>query len=148
MNFSLRRRNKPPCFLLFPRDCSRKKSMNASPLAPNSPTQGIRRVASTKRRSVWCIVYLIPRGSIKQSLDKYYEESIKLCKNKAHDYFPHVTLTSWFPLSTTDVPNAAKALHHIVKEADKNRDPFFPPVVVTDCYPQDGTYVRGLTVCS
>lgn len=41
------------------------------------------------------VLYLNPLEEYRDALHQFYEKSKDICRNKAHDYFPHATLTSF-----------------------------------------------------
>jgi len=47
------------------------------------------------------ILYAIPHGELGRQLREYFRNSEAVCRNRAHDYFPHCSLTGFFRPMTT-----------------------------------------------
>lgn len=57
------------------------------------------------------IVYACPVGELAEQLERYFQESRRLCgANTAHKYMPHCTLTSFFEDQTSAIPLYLQAL--------------------------------------
>jgi len=65
------------------------------------------------------IIYACPVGILENELNNFFESSeAKLGINKAHEYIPHVTLTSFFDLrSRQDIPDLTEKLHSIFSQS-------------------------------
>ena len=69
------------------------------------------------------ILYLCPTGPLLEQIDKFYEESIKIGFNAAHNYLPHITLCSFFQAPDEAVSLLVNGLDHSVDKM-KNDLPF------------------------
>lgn len=70
--------------------------------------------------SVKLIIYACPVGILENELNNFFESSeAKFGWNKAHEYMPHVTLTSFFDLrSRRDIPILIEALQSIFSQSN------------------------------
>jgi len=70
--------------------------------------------------SVKLIIYACPVGILEKELNNFFESAeSKFGLNTAHDYMPHVTLTSFFDLrSRHDIPILIEALHTIFSQSN------------------------------
>lgn len=70
--------------------------------------------------SVKLIIYACPVGTLENECNNFFESSeAKFGINKAHEYMPHVTLTSFFDLrSRRDIPILIEALHSIFSQSN------------------------------
>lgn len=70
--------------------------------------------------SVKLIIYACPVGTLENELNNFFESSeAKFGINKAHEYMPHVTLTSFFDLrSRQDIPALIEKLHSIFSQSN------------------------------
>jgi protein-tyrosine phosphatase len=66
------------------------------------------------------IIYACPVGVLENELNQFFASSeAKFGLNKAHDYMPHVSLTSFFDLrSRRDIPILIEALHSIFSQSN------------------------------
>lgn len=69
------------------------------------------------------ILYLCPNGPLLEQIDKFYEESLKIGFNAAHNYLPHITLCSFFQAPDEAVTLLVNGLDHAVDKL-RNDLPF------------------------
>ena len=62
------------------------------------------------------ILYLCPTGPLLQQIETFYEESLKLGFNAAHNYLPHITLCSFFQAPDEAVQLLVSGLEHSVEK--------------------------------
>ena len=62
------------------------------------------------------ILYLCPTGPLLEQIDKFYEESLKIGFNAAHNYLPHITLCSFFQAPDEAVTLLVNGLDHAVEK--------------------------------
>jgi hypothetical protein len=67
------------------------------------------------------ILYLVPEGRLYDLLERYYEDTLAVCRNDAHDYLPHCTLTGFFSLPAAyPLRRLTSVLQHVLHEAEAN----------------------------
>ncbi|XP_053313721.1 ubiquitin-associated and SH3 domain-containing protein A [Spea bombifrons] len=77
------------------------------------------------------ILYLIPSGPLGDTLEDFWEQSLKLCGwNKAHASFPHMTLCDFFTCEDWKVDSLYRAL----RRAGDLILPFFPKTISLSLY--------------
>lgn len=62
------------------------------------------------------ILYLCPAGPLLEQIETFYEESLKLGFNAAHNYLPHITLCSFFQAPDEAVQLLVSGLEHSVEK--------------------------------
>ena len=62
------------------------------------------------------ILYLCPTGPLLEQIETFYEESLKLGFNAAHNYLPHITLCSFFQAPDEAVQLLVSGLEHSVEK--------------------------------
>lgn len=62
------------------------------------------------------ILYLCPTGPLLDEIDKFYEESLKIGFNAAHNYLPHITLCSFFQAPDEAVSLVVNGFEHSVEK--------------------------------
>jgi ubiquitin-associated SH3 domain-containing protein len=61
-------------------------------------------------------LYLCPTGPLLEQIETFYEESLKLGFNAAHNYLPHITLCSFFQAPDEAVQLLVSGLEHSVEK--------------------------------
>ncbi|CAG0886404.1 unnamed protein product [Darwinula stevensoni] len=77
------------------------------------------------------ILYLCPTGSLLDQIQIFFEKSLQQCGwNGAHNYLPHITLSSYFPVADCSVEHLMKGFHDVIRRVQSE----FPDDLILEPY--------------